>query len=194
MKATHIGKTILVWNELSDKQASRVITALKDIISKYRLLTNNSGLNRPIPIALKNDNNYLCLIKKHNEIFVCSTKISNNKTITPYVYNAIINIDFLYKSIEMLENAFDDLQSHIDILQRFPNTEWIKLPFNKAFEDYCLSPNINPENFIKNLERGTLSEMSKQFLRDVGFALEDSEFSEDLQKTITEANEIFFER
>ena len=158
------------------------------------MLTNNSGLNRPVPIALKNDNNYLCLIKKHNEIFVCSTKTSNNKTITPYVYNAIINIDFLYKSIEMLENAFDDLQSHIDILQRFPNTEWIKLPFNKAFEDYCLSPNINPENFIRNLEKGTLSDMSKQFLRDVGFALEENNFSKELEETIKEANDIFLER
>jgi len=194
MKATNIGKTILVWNQLSDVEIGELITVLKNIIKNYRTLNNDKVNNRPIPIALTQKNEYLCVLKKREEILVCSTKTITNTGENSYNYNFVINADSLYSSLYFLKDSFNYLQDHIRVLEKFPNTEWIKLPFNKAFEDYCLSPNINPENFIRNLERGTLSDMSKQFLRDVGFALEDSEFSEDLQKTITEANEIFFER
>jgi len=64
MKATNIGKTIIVWDKLSDSDAKRVINALKIILINYRQLTQDCVVDRPTPIALKDDNNYLCIIKK----------------------------------------------------------------------------------------------------------------------------------
>lgn len=108
-------------------------------------------------------------------------------------YNPIINADFLYESMYLLKNSSNKIQKQINILEYFSQTEWIKLPFNQAFETYCLVPNINPLDFINNLKRNTLSDTYKQFLKDVGFSLENSTFSRELQNTIKEINDLFLE-
>lgn len=194
MKATNIGKTIIVWNQLTDNQASDLIQTLKDIIINYRKLEQYNFFNRPIPIALEEKNNYLCIIKKHNEVFVCSTRNVNKDGGHSFSYNAIINGDFLYDSIYLLKNSYEKIQKQINILQKYPQHEWIKLPFSKSFENYCLSPNINPQNFIHHLENGTLSENSKDFLRQAGVALDqENNFSRELQNTIKDVNDLFIE-
>lgn len=75
MKATNIGKTIIVWNKLSDSEIIEIINVLKEIIGNYRKYESQNLFNRPIPIALEEPNNYLCIIKKHHEIFICATRI-----------------------------------------------------------------------------------------------------------------------
>lgn len=67
----------------------------------------------------------------------------------------------------------------------------MKLPYNKAFEDYAMTPNINPQDFIKHLQSNSLSEFQKHFLTQVGISLDSPQYSSDLQNTINKANEIF---
>jgi len=189
MKATHIGKTILVWNKLSDEEILRLIASLKQILNDYRNFTKLIDTDKPIPINLKDDNQYLCIIKKNSEIFLCATKNKNE-----YSYNTIINADFLFKSIDLLENCKCLLKQRINTTQIFSNTKWIELPSIKSFEEYLLTPNINPESFIRNLKNNTLSDMSKRFLEDVGISLQKSDFSKDLQNSIDDINSILEER
>lgn len=182
-----------MWNKLSDEKASKIIQALKNIILSYRELADSNIFSKPIPIVLEESNHYLCVLKKHKEIMICSTKITNNNG-KVYNYNAILNADYLYNSLSLLEDSYEDMQRHVNILQKFPQTKWIELPFSQSFEHYCLSPNINPENFIKHMELGTLSDTYKQFLEEAGFALQNSTFSKELQDAIKEANDLFIER
>lgn len=196
MKATHIGKTIIVWDKLSDMEAQRVITALQDIIINYRQITKDIEIdskekNRPIPIILKDSNQFLCIMKKHKEILISAVKGTDKNNKTQYLYNAILNADYLFKSIDLLEDTLDDMTSHARILQQFPDTEWIQLPFSEEFNRYSLSPNINPEDFIDSLLKGNLSEIQKSFLHNVGLSLTAPDFSASLQQTIHKVNQLF---
>lgn len=186
MKATNIGKTIIVWERLSDEEATRLVKAITHIVLDYQEKTSGDGCKKPIPIALLNKGSHLAIIKKQNEIIVSTNKFNGKWSFMP-----ILNGDELYPSVALLERY--SCKKYLTIYERYPNTIWIKLPFNKAFEEYSLSPNINPQNFIRHLETGTLSETYKQFLRDVGLALEDRHYSAELQSTIEEANNLFLE-
>ena len=101
-----------------------------------------------------------------------------------------------------IEGAFYDVaptfKAFINIVKElttnkdeYPDTKWIQLPYNQAFETYSLSPNINPQDFIKHLQNNTLSDFQKKFLKDVGISLDNPHFSKSLQDTIKKANEIF---
>lgn len=184
MQSTYLGKTILVWNRLSDSEISRIIDSLTKTIEDYRKRTNGLGFSKPIPIPLYNDNTYLSIIIKHDEIFVSTTR--NDKK---WDFNPIINCDELYKSIELIEEY--DINKYISICEKYPDTNWVKLPYNKTFEDYAMTPNINPQDFIKHLQSNSLSEFQKHFLTQVGISLDSPQYSSDLQNTINKANEIF---
>ena len=54
-----------------------------------------------------------------------------------------------------------------------------------------MTPNINPQDFIKHLQSNSLSEFQKHFLVQVGISLDSPQYSSDLQNTINKANEIF---
>ena len=54
-----------------------------------------------------------------------------------------------------------------------------------------MTPNINPQDFIKHLQSNSLSEFQKHFLVQVGISLDSPQYSNDLQNTINKANEIF---
>ena len=167
MQSTHLGKTILVWNRLSDSEIKRIINSLTKIIENYRKRTNGLGFSKPIPIPLYSNNTYLSIVLKHNEIFVSTTR--NDKK---WDFNPIINCDELYKSIELIEEY--DIAKYMSICEKYPDTKWVELPYNRAFEEYSLSPNINPQDFIKHLQSNSLSEFQKHFLSQVGIALDSS--------------------
>lgn len=187
MKACHIGKTIIIWDKLNDSEISRFINAIFNLISSYKQYTNNEGYNKPIPIKLFDKNQYLGILKKHNEIVISISKLNKNWNFIP-----ILNADELYKSLDAIEQY--NLQKYLKSYEKFPDTYWIKLPYNQAFESYSLSPNINPENFIKNLEKGTLSNQDKQFLKEVGISLEKQDYSKEVKDMIDEINELLDER
>ena len=187
MKACHIGKTIIIWDKLNDDELIRLLKALSNLISKYKIYTNNKGYDRPIPVPLYKDYTYLGIIKKHNEIVVSISKLDESWKFIP-----ILNGDELYKSIERIEVY--NMKPYLKSYEKFPDTYWIKLPYNQAFETYALSPNINPESFIKNLEKGTLSSYEKQFLKEVGISLEKQEYSKEIKEVLDEINELFEER
>lgn len=140
-----------------------------------------------IPVPLFNRGNYLSILYKHNEIIVSSTRNKGE-----WKFNPIINCDQLFKNIELIENY--DMKQFIDICNEYPDTKWIQLPYNQAFETYSLSPNINPQDFIKHLQNNTLSDFQKKFLKDVGISLDNPHFSKSLQDTIKKANDLFEER
>lgn len=194
MKACHIGKTILVWNKLNDKEIIRLVNSIKDIIKIYRdnYITQND--NRLVPISLIEEGNYLCIMKKNNEIMCTVSEEFDDLKNIHFNYKHIINADILHKSIELLENAHDDIKTHIKILNKFPETEWIKLKFAQDYETYLLSPNMNPEDFIKSLQNDSLPNMYKQFLQEAGFSLEIKDYSKDVADVINEINEELFER
>jgi len=193
MKATHIGKTIIVWNKQSDENISELIESLKAIINVYRDLTKYNKIDKPIPIKLLKNNQYLCIVEKNREVFVCATKI-NKDGCKIYNYSPVINGDDLFYSLPLLKKCHYELKNKIYLTQHYPNTKWIKLPSIKSFEEYLLTPNINPESFIHGLKNNTLSKMSKQFLEDVGISLQKSDFSKDLQNSIDDINSILEER
>lgn len=187
MNAVNIGKTILIWNELNNSEITQIIEGLEKIIEKYRNITNGHGYKRPIPIPLYKDNNYLSIVFKHNEIFLSTTRKDSK-----WYFNPIINCDELYKSIEFIEEY--DINKYFSICEKYPDTKWIELPYNKAFELYALSPNINPKNFIENLEKGHLSEFYKNFLKEVGFSLENTKVPKEMRQNIQEINDFLEER
>ena len=190
MKALNIGKTILVWNKITDSQAKELTESLAKLIQICRNNEHYLDVQVPIPITLPN-NSYLCIIKKRNEVLISITKNKLSKSIE---YMPILNGDILYQYIDIVKSSELILNNRIDMSYKKPKSFWIEIPFSQAFESYCLSPNINPEDFIKNMEKDTLSEASKKFLRDAGFALENSDYSKELRETIREANELFTER
>lgn len=185
MKAISLGKTILIWDRLNDSEIERIIKGLIKIIKEYRVLTNGYGYKRPIPIPLYKENNYLSLVFKNHEVFLSTTRKDSE-----WFFNPIINCDELYSSIEFIEEY--NINKYYSICEKYPDMKWVKLPYNKAFESYLLSPNINPQDFIKALEKGTLSELYKNFLKSVNISLSSTQISNDLQQKIQEVN-VFLE-
>lgn len=79
-----------------------------------------------------------------------------------------------------MENCKEDLSEHIVMSIKCPKSKWMELPFNKATEQYLLSPNISPTDFVKSLQSGNLPDMYKKFLENVGISLK--EHPQDLLK------------
>ena len=192
MKAVSIGKNIVVWDKLTDAQAKEVIEALIEVIENYRKLATEEIKNNALPITLVTPNQHLCVVKKHKEVMISTTIKTNNNGTYIFGFNYILNADTLYKSLDILRKSEKYLKRSINILEK-QSYKLTDLPIQKALDVYFLTPNINPENFIKHLESKTLSEESKQFLRDVGFALENPTFSQELQSTIDAANDLFLD-
>lgn len=189
MKAIAIGKTIIVYNYLSENQIKELLDSLKKIIEICRMNENYKYVETPIPITIPN-HSYLCIIKKHNEILISVTKNIKNE----FQYTPILNGDELYKYINLLNNNEVRLNNRIDMIYKVKEkSEWVKLPYNEAFESYSLSPNINPQDFIKALEKGTLSELYKNFLKNVNISLSNTQISNDLQQKIQDVN-VFLEK
>ena len=186
MNTILIGKTIIVYNRLSDIQVIELVNSLKEIILTCRKNILFDSVNTPIPITIPN-HSYLCVIKKHNEILLSVTK---NKE-RGIEYLPILNGDELYKYISIIKNSPDIINNRINMLSITKNVDWVKLPYNKAFEDYAMTPNINPQDFIKHLQSNSLSEFQKHFLTQVGISLDSPQYSSNLQNTINKANEIF---
>jgi len=186
MHATNIGKTILVWDKLKDDEVIRLIKALKHLILNYRNCTEGIGYEKPIPVYLYNKGIFLAIIKKHNEIIISTSKKNGE-----WIFNPILNGDELYESIKLIEKY--DSKQFLQIYDYFPNTTWINLPYNQAFETYALSPNINPENFIKHLEEHTLSDFYKDFLKEVGLSLTECSYQKEVENTILDVNNLFAE-
>lgn len=186
MNSLLIGKTIIVYNRLSDTQAIELVNSLKEIILTCRKNILFDSINTPIPITIPN-HSYLCVVKKHNEILLSVTK-NKERNIE---YLPILNGDELYKYISIIKNSTEIINNRINMLSITKNVNWVKLPYNKAFEEYTLSPNINPQDFIKHLQLNSLSEFQKHFLTQVGIALDSPQYSDDLESTIHRANEIF---
>lgn len=114
MNATHIGKTIIIWDKLNDHQISELLSVLKNIILVYR--KNISILTQPIsiPIPLKQNNNFISIIKKHNEILISMNKYKNNIDFSP-----ILNGDILYESLEILKNPEYYIVSKIKTFSKY---------------------------------------------------------------------------
>ena len=87
----------------------------------------------------------------------------------------IINGDKLYESISILRNYKRNIDKRINIISKMSSYEWVNLSITQAVDSYLISPNINPENFVKSLTTGNLPETYKKFLSNVGIALESIE-------------------
>lgn len=117
MKATNIGKTIVVWKNLTGEEAKKLVDALKKIILVYRNCPKDTFF-KVIPIQLVDKNNFVSIIKKRNEVL-----ISMNKNNDKFTYSAIINGDELYKSIGILENLEQLIKNRIRIAEKFSNSK-----------------------------------------------------------------------
>lgn len=167
MKVITLGKTIIVYESLTNNQIKELKEALTQMLKWYDEYDAKDTIKTPIPIKLKQSNQYLSIVYKNGST-ITSTNNSNHK----YNYSPIINGDSLYESLNIIKNCKEDLKQYIETSLKYPEMEWMNLPYNKAYEDYLLSPNINPENFVKSLTTGNLPETYKNFLSNVGIALE----------------------
>ena len=171
MKAITIGKTILIWDKLTNEQITELKQSLIQILKWYDNICKNYKMDIPIPIKLKQKNQYLSIVTKNNYTLL-STNMVKQSSARIYNYSPIVNGDILYDSIYILKNCKEDLEQYVKTSLKYPKIEWMKLPYIEAYENYLLSPNINPDNFIKSLQKGTLPETYRKFLSDVGIALD----------------------
>ena len=167
INVTTINKTIIVWNNLSKEEAKDLIDILSNMLSYYA----SKQTDKYIPIPLKDDYNYLSIINKngYNMLSVVKDKTKNPAQIS---CSPIINGDKLYESISILRNYKRNIDKRVNIISKMSSYEWVKLSMTQTVDSYLISPNINPDNFIKNLQKGTLPETYRKFLSDVGIALD----------------------
>ena len=170
INVTTINKTIIVWNNLSKEEAKDLTDSLSNILSYYA----SKQTDKYIPIPLKDDYNYLAIINKngYNMLSVIKDKTKNPTQIS---CSPIINGDKLYESISILRNYKRNIDKRINIISKMSSYEWVNLSITQAVDSYLISPNINPENFVKSLTTGNLPETYKKFLSNVGIALESIE-------------------
>lgn len=84
-------------------------------------------------------------MKKHDHIVVSVSK--QNKSLS---FSPILNGDELFNYAEFIKfTAEKDIKQRFKIIKLYPKSEWVKLPYVQAFEEYALSPNINPQDFVK---------------------------------------------
>lgn len=169
IKAHAIGKTILVWKNLNENQANELINALHSIINNYVNLNTNIS----IPILLKQKFHYLVVVSKGENVILSASKINTNKE-NNFLCSPILNGDFLYESLAYIKDCQKDMEMRLHTSKQMPYYEWVNLISNKSFDSYLLSPNMNPEDFIKSLQTNQLSNMQMQFLKDVGIALQEN--------------------
>ena len=180
IKSATLGKTIfLIWEYLTDEQVVRLQKALKNILSTYQQSTKEYNTNPAVPIRLYQKSHYLVVMYKNGNLLVSANKITKNDK-PRYNYKPIRNGDFLYASISMLEKCQPIIKRFVKTSMLCPKSQWIVLPFVKATEQYLLSPNINPVDFVKSLQSGNLPDMYKNFLENVGISLK--EHPQDLLK------------
>ena len=166
MRASTLGKTILIWEKLTDAQVKELQAALSEILKNYKELNTNMAL----PLTLKEKFQYLVVMQKENNVIVSSSKIGQDPN-SKFVYSPILNGDVLYNSIEQLKCAKREMLKRCNVCNKLPHHKWINLEFNKSIESYLLSPNMNPVDFIQALQSGNPPVMYKKFLENVGFAL-----------------------
>lgn len=167
MKVATINKTIVVWEKLNDKEAKELISTLSEMLSYYASKHTASQVSFP----LKDDFNYLSIIYKNGYSVLSVIKNKQQMPVT-ITCSPILNGDKLYESLPILKNYQRNIDKRLRIIKNFSNYEWINLSINKEIDNYLLSPNINPDNFIKSLQKGTLSETYRKFLSEVGIALD----------------------
>ena len=100
MRAATLGKTILIWENLTDVQVKELQKTLNDIILNYQELNTNMA----IPLTLKEKFQYLVVMQKGNNVIVSANKIVQEPN-SKFIYSPILNGDALYNSIEQLKCA-----------------------------------------------------------------------------------------
>ena len=167
-------KTIVVWENLSDYQAKEVCDKLLDIMKLYQRYTTGlspeekSRISAPISYENKK---YILPMYKHGVFVLNTAKNEDGK----YIGSPILNGDELYEHLSALNNAEVIIQNRIKTLERMPEYVWTNLEFSNILRTFVLSPNPNPEDFVKSLNSDNLSQMYKNFLTDVGISLKTAE-------------------
>lgn len=163
IQADILGKTILVWDKLSVAKVQEIKGLLVSLLDYYASQNINIGI--PIPLLAKNT--YLTLCNKNENLILYTSKLENEK----YLFTPIINLDELYLSKNLLERGFAKINNRMNAKQYMPQYDWINIDFNKAVKSYLLSPNMNPQDFIKSLNNKNQSGLYKKFLHDINISL-----------------------